>query len=280
MAFFTKLVMLAHLNKMGWPREKNKDLLEKTRDLMIHMNIPTHFWSQGVLTATYLINRLPSQVLEFKSPYEILKGRPIDLSHLRVFGCIRFVHIQTSHRDKLDPRVVKCIFMGYSSTKKGYKCFNPITNKVVVSRDVKFEEDSPYFTKDKSSCQGELLLDIFPLPIPSSEEYDSQPTIHAVTPTCPLTESLPEFSDQNDDSYASQDITGVHASQPHIRRNPSCTRQPLAKFIDYVTFDARYPISNAQTYRKCSLSHVAFLGAISMHREPSTFQEANMHQEW
>lgn len=75
------------------------------------MNVPKRFWSQEVLTAAYLINRLPSRVLNFKSPYEVLKGRKLDLSHLKLFGCVCFVHVQYAHRDKLDPKAVKCIFL-------------------------------------------------------------------------------------------------------------------------------------------------------------------------
>ena len=101
-----------------------------------------------MLTATYLINRLLSQILGFKSPYEVLKNWPINLSHLKVFGCTCFVHVQASHHDKLDPRSMKCVFLGYSSTQKGYNCFNPVTNKIVVSRDVKFEETIHFFTKE------------------------------------------------------------------------------------------------------------------------------------
>ena len=114
----------------GVAERKNRDLLEKTRALMLHMHVPKKFWSFVILTATYLINQLPSRVLEYKSPYEILKGRKIDLTHLKVFGCVCFVHIQALNRDKLDARATKCVFMGYSSTQKGYKCFNPVTKKV------------------------------------------------------------------------------------------------------------------------------------------------------
>lgn len=98
------------------------------------------------MTNAYLINRLPSRVLKFKSPMEVLKGRKTELSHLRVFGCTSFVHIQSHNIDKLDPRASKCIFLGYSS-QKGYKCYNPKLQKLVVSKDVKFHETSPYFTK-------------------------------------------------------------------------------------------------------------------------------------
>ncbi|KAM1429349.1 hypothetical protein ACFX2I_045554 [Malus domestica] len=77
---------------------------------MLQENLPKKFWSQAIQTAAYIINRLPSRILKFKSPYQILKGREIDISHLRVFGCVCYVHIQTIHRDKLDPRAIKCAF--------------------------------------------------------------------------------------------------------------------------------------------------------------------------
>ena len=113
----------------GVAERKNRDLLEKTRALMLHMNVPKKFWSQWCFSATYLINRLPSRVLNQKSPYEVMKGRKIDLSHLKVFGCTCYVHVASIHRDKLDPRASKCVFLGYSSTQKGYKCYNPSSRK-------------------------------------------------------------------------------------------------------------------------------------------------------
>jgi len=65
---------------------KNRDLLEKTRAIILQMNVPKHFWSYGILIAVYLINRLPSRVLEFKSPLEVLQNKVPDISHIKVFG--------------------------------------------------------------------------------------------------------------------------------------------------------------------------------------------------
>lgn len=100
----------------GVAERKNRDLLEKTRSLMIQMNVPKKFWSQALLTATYIINRLLTQVLNAKSPFEVMKGRPINLSHLRTFSCTCYVHIQALHHDKLNLRAAKCVFMGYASS--------------------------------------------------------------------------------------------------------------------------------------------------------------------
>ncbi|KAB2634462.1 S2-RNase [Pyrus ussuriensis x Pyrus communis] len=120
-----------------------------------------------LLATTYLINRLPSRVLDTKSPSEVMQNKKINLSHLRIFGCTCYVHIQSHHRDKLDPKAVKCVFMGYSSTQKGYKCYNPCSRKMFVSRDVRFDENQPYFNKSSDqNRQGEHFLDLFPLPNP------------------------------------------------------------------------------------------------------------------
>ena len=120
----------------GISERKNHDLLEKTQAIMLKMNVPKGFWSYGVLTATYLVNRLPSRVLDFKSPLEVLQNKISDVSHIKVFGCTCFMHLPATHRDKLDPRASKCIFLGYSTTKKGYKCYDLLLKKLYVSRDV------------------------------------------------------------------------------------------------------------------------------------------------
>jgi hypothetical protein len=64
-----------------------------------------------------------------------------------VFGCVYFVRDHRSSVGKLDPQAVKCIFIGYSSTQKGYKCWDQIKRKLFVSMDVTFQEFEPYYTK-------------------------------------------------------------------------------------------------------------------------------------
>lgn len=114
----------------GAAERKNRDLLEKTQAIMIQMNVPKSFWSYEVLTAAYLINRLPSRVLDFKFPLEVLQEKRPDISHLKICGCTYFVYISATHHDKLDPRTVKCVFLGYSQTKKGYKCYDAVSKKL------------------------------------------------------------------------------------------------------------------------------------------------------
>lgn len=81
----------------GIAERKNGDFLEKTRALMLQTHVTKRFWSQAIQTDAYIINKLPSSVLNFKSPLEVLKGRKIDIDHLRIFGCTCFVHVQSKH---------------------------------------------------------------------------------------------------------------------------------------------------------------------------------------
>ena len=97
---------------------------------------------------------MPSKVLEWKTPIEMLKGENKFILPLKVFGCVCFVKDNRQMVGKLDPRAVKCIFVGYSDTQKGYKCYHPPSKKYFVSMDVTFRESKPYFST-KSSLQGE-----------------------------------------------------------------------------------------------------------------------------
>ena len=73
------------------------------------------------------------------------------------FGCTVFVHVHDHNRGKLDPRAIKCIFLGFSPTQKGFKCFNPSSGKFFVSMDVTFFETKPFFLI-KLLFKGRTLL--------------------------------------------------------------------------------------------------------------------------
>ncbi|GKC62376.1 ribonuclease H-like domain-containing protein, partial [Tanacetum coccineum] len=97
-------------------------------------------WTECILTATYLINRLPSSVLNGKSPYEMIYKKCPTLSHLRVFGCLCFATI-VNNNDKFSSRSEKCVMIGYSNFKKGYRLYSLDKHQFIFSRDVKFFEN-------------------------------------------------------------------------------------------------------------------------------------------
>lgn len=89
-----------------------------------------------ILTANYLINRLPSAKLENKNPLKILYERKINIDHLRTFDCVSFVKIK--RKNKLNYNSTKIIFLRYSSQQNIYKYYDHINKKTFISRNVIF----------------------------------------------------------------------------------------------------------------------------------------------
>ncbi|GKD28483.1 ribonuclease H-like domain-containing protein, partial [Tanacetum coccineum] len=83
---------------------------------------------------------LPSSVLNWDSPYKLVFNRKPNLNHLRVFGCLCYATILTNS-DKFSSRSEKCVLVGYSSVKKGYKLYSLKRKQFIFSRDVKFVEN-------------------------------------------------------------------------------------------------------------------------------------------
>ncbi|KAK1684333.1 hypothetical protein QYE76_045181 [Lolium multiflorum] len=148
----------------GVAERKNRHLLEVARSLMFMMNVPKFLWGEAVKTAAYLINRMPSRVLNYKTPIECLSGTNSFIVPPKVFGCTCFVHDYRNSVGKLDPRAVKCIFVGYSPTQKGYRCWSPTEKRFFVSMDVTFHENEPFYpsnigTTHTIHSQGEISND-------------------------------------------------------------------------------------------------------------------------
>ena len=97
------------------------------------------FWVEAIEIVVHLINKIPSSALQFKTPQEKWTGKAVDYQHLKVFGCTTYVQTKTN---KLEPRVVKFIFLGYSKGVKGYKLWIETQGKgkCIISKDVTFNE--------------------------------------------------------------------------------------------------------------------------------------------
>ena len=117
-------------------------------------------WSECVLTATYLINRLPSSVLKGKSPYELIYNEKPVLDHLRVFGCLCFATI-LNDSDKMSSRSEKCVMIGYSNVKKGYKLYGLDKHQFIFSRDVQFYENVFPFKGSNTDNAGATSENVF-----------------------------------------------------------------------------------------------------------------------
>ena len=169
------------LSQNGVDERKNRHLLEAARPLLFQMNVPKHFWDDTVSTACFFINRMPSSVLNWATPYPQLFPNkllfPIDP---KAFGCICFVRVVRPQVSKLDLKSLKCIFVGYSRVQKGYRCYCPTLRCYFVSTDVAFFETTPFSLPSTTTSPREdddLLVYYVSLPVPTPAPIPIKPLI-------------------------------------------------------------------------------------------------------
>ncbi|KAG8477231.1 hypothetical protein CXB51_031078 [Gossypium anomalum] len=121
----------------GIAERMNRTIMENVRCMLSNANLPKSFWAEAASTACFLINRSPSVAIEKKTPQEVWSGNPANYSDLKIFGCPVYAHVDN---EKLELRSIKCVFLGYKAGIKGYKLWCPENRKVVISRDVVFDE--------------------------------------------------------------------------------------------------------------------------------------------
>ncbi|GJZ42978.1 ribonuclease H-like domain, reverse transcriptase, RNA-dependent DNA polymerase [Tanacetum coccineum] len=101
--------------------------------------------------AIYILNNIPTKALEDITPYKAIKRRKPNLENLRVFGCIAYAKVPSQRLTKIDDRSSRMVYLGNEQGSKAYRLFNPTTQKICVSRDVKFKKNKIWDWKEYMS---------------------------------------------------------------------------------------------------------------------------------
>lgn len=152
----------------------NRTLLEMVRSMLQDCGLNYRFWAEALSTAVYLKNRSPAAHLGNCTPYERFFDDKPSVKHLRVFGCVSYVHIPKDERKKLDRKSKKCIFLGYGLNVKGYRLYDLSANKVIISRDVLFNELEFAKGSNVELCASDLNIDIITESEPEEENILEQ----------------------------------------------------------------------------------------------------------
>ncbi|CAH9146225.1 unnamed protein product [Cuscuta epithymum] len=281
----------------GRAERKHRHILEVARTLRFHANLPIEFWGECVLAAGYLINRLPSPVIENKSPYEMLYKKPPLYTHLRVFGCLCYAHSKETTGDKFAQRGIKCVFLGYAYTQKGWKVYDLEKQRHFISRDVKFIETIFPFKMvenntgstinyDREAKSGEKVqeLDHYVHTLDDPPSYPATCEDIILTPSQASGDTLHMHTDNHAspssqlDTHDTGPIDSISTPSPGDNPSRRGTRQrkPPTWHRDYDVQLNTVKINSSPVVN----SHPSVESAISAAKEPSTFSEASRDPQW
>ena len=280
----------------GVSERKNHHLLEVARALLFQMTVHKPFWADAVSTARFLINRMPCAVLGGKYPYSVLfPTKPMFPIYPKIFGSTCFVRDTQPNITKLDPKSLKCVFLGYSRIQKGYRCYSPQLHRYLVSRDVTFHEDLPYFPVTTYRHQEEnddLLVYVSPTPVSTTKPVattTTDPPIKVYTRRPRVTSSsVCEPSSQLEDApidasnNVPNDVPITAPSEAHSDSDapPSPPEPDLPIALRKGKRTCTYPVSTFISYDGLSTSSRAFVANLDSVLIPKTVGEALAHPGW
>lgn len=156
---------------------KDQHILNVARSLRFQAHLPLEFWGHCVMHVVFLINGLPSPVIDLMSPYKRLYGNDPDIKDIRVFGCLCYAATLPNNRHKMAHRGKKCIFISIPAGIKGYLLYDLEDRSCFVSRDVTFYE-SHFPMADDNNDRINYLVPQPSLPnIPSSLDLNTHKSI-------------------------------------------------------------------------------------------------------
>ena len=142
----------------GKAERKNRSLVERARTIINESGVPKVLWGEAILSTNYVLNRGPTEGLNNVTPSEMWYEKKPNVNNLRVFGCTVYNHVRKENRDKFDSKVEKCVMVGYAPN--GYRLWDVKKNKIIVARDVKFDENNFWYKNNLVEILNEEVLEI------------------------------------------------------------------------------------------------------------------------
>lgn len=213
----------------GVAERMNRTLIERVRCMLLDSGLENIFWAEAANTAAYLVNRIPCRG-KSQSPEEIWSGVRPNLKHLRIFGCTAMVYIPKQKRLKLDAKSDECVFVGYCVASKAYRLYRKSDNKFIVSRDVKFLEDS--YNKSKRA-EPNLIVDI----INEKESNDINNSGEVIE------SELSDVSNSSDNEYDENEAADQHNNKCVVRRSERIANKSKGSLLLSMMSDGDDPVS-------------------------------------
>ncbi|KAJ9524416.1 hypothetical protein QJQ45_019406 [Haematococcus lacustris] len=168
----------------GKAERLNRTIMQSTRSMLLSAQLPPGFWVDAALKANYVRNLLPITGQPV-TPWEAFYHRKPNLPALRVFGATAWVYVTQPNRNKLQPKAVKGVFLGYAVGSKAYKLW--VNGRLVISKDVQIDETAvlDHHRSMQLPVQSPVPSVPTPAPAPPPPFPSSQPSLPLPAPTTP-----------------------------------------------------------------------------------------------
>jgi hypothetical protein len=131
----------------GIAERKNRTLTDLVNAMLEIASLSKKWWGEAILTASHVLNRVPTKNKEI-TPFEEWEKKRLNLSYLRTWGCLAKVNVPINKKRKLKPKTVDCVFLSYAIHSVGYRFLiinssvpEMAIDTIMESRDAIFFED-------------------------------------------------------------------------------------------------------------------------------------------
>ncbi|GJR01694.1 ribonuclease H-like domain, reverse transcriptase, RNA-dependent DNA polymerase [Tanacetum coccineum] len=247
----------------GVVERRNRTIMSTTRCMMKTTNMPQNFCAEAVRHAIYILNCVPTKALEDITPYEVIKRRKPNLENLIVFGCIAYAKVPSQHLTKLDDRSTRMVYLGNEQGSKAYRLFDPTTQKICVSRDVKFKENETWDWKEYMRFQ----------PIEEDNEFPNNDDDDYVSPTrdSPSHSQTPHTPSTSSSQVNSQ-VTPNTSTQSYYQSDNDSTQ--------VINSPSHFDHTPLRGFRTLSDLYENTEELLLAEDEPKNYKEASSDQKW
>ncbi|KAI3678432.1 hypothetical protein L6452_37724 [Arctium lappa] len=261
----------------GRAERKHRHILDTIRTLLVSAKCPERFWGEAAFTAVYTINRHPTPILKNKSPYEAIYDISPAYELLKVWVSACFVQLQPHEHTKLEPRSRLCCFLGYGIEHKGYRCWDPISQRLRISRHVTFWEHVPFSSISKF-CESPTFTAPFFTDV--SVSLDSLQSDITLSP--PIVQTPSKLASTSE-SHASTQPTSSSVPNPPQSSIPSASPTSELPAESLAPGTSQYQNVRRSDRVRQVPSHLrdyhVYATLLSNH-EPTSYKEASSNPDW
>lgn len=251
---------------------KNRTIMNMVRCMLCDKQVPKVFWPEAAKWTVHVLNRSPTLTVKDKTPEEMWSGIKPKVDYFKVFGCLTHVHVPDQKRTKLDDKSLQCVLLGVSDESKAYRLFDPVARKIIVSRDVSFEEDKGWnWGRTAEEVKHDVLIWEGSNDSEDASSENEEEAVVEGTETAGVTDQDAEATTSTSSDSSNEDAS-VHATaEGRSRRAPNYLQ-------DYETGEG---LSEDEDYFAMFISDDEdYFAMFTSHEDPSSFEEAERDEKW